>query len=181
MATSTTLLSFAEFQGLPDNGTLYELSEGELVEMPPPKYLHSHVAHRFFEVLAEVVREQGNGKLFIEAGYRLSMDPPTVRQPDVSFVSLDRLPHPPTEDWIPGAPELAIEVVSPSDAAEDLNRKINQYLAAGAVKVWAAYPRTRQVHVCDEGGPTIILSERDILTEPGLFPGWSVRVSELFP
>ena len=53
MATSTTLLSLAEFQDLPDNGMRHELSEGELIEMPPPKYLHSHVAHRFFEVLLE--------------------------------------------------------------------------------------------------------------------------------
>lgn len=104
-----------------------------------------------------------------------------MRQPDVSFISLDRLPHLPAEDYISGAPDLAIEVVSPSDTAEDLNRKINQYLAAGGVKVWAAYPRTRQIHVSEKDRPTTILSGDDALTEPGLFPGWSVRVSELFP
>ena len=77
----------------------------------------------------------------------MSSDPPTVRQPDVSFVNLERLAATPQDDWIDGAPELAIAVVSPSDTAEDLNRKIGQYLAAGASAVWVAYPKTSQIHV----------------------------------
>ena len=147
MATSTTLLSLAEFQELPDNGMLHELSEGELIEMPPPKYAHSHVAHRFYEVLIERVTQQGRGKLLIEAGFQLSMDPPTVRQPDLAFVTLARLPDPAAEAWIPGGPELAIEVVSPSDTAEDLNRRVQQYLAAGTgASVDGLSPHTASPH-----------------------------------
>ena len=180
MATSTTLLSLAEFQDLPDNGMRHELSEGELIEMPPPKYLHSHVAHRFFEVLLEAARTQARNRLFVEAGYRLSSDPPTVRQPDVSFVNLERLAATPHDDWIEGVPELAIEVVSPSDTAEDLNRKIGQYLAAGASAVWVAYPKTSQIHVDCKDQPVRILGPQDRLDERTLFPGWSAPVSEFF-
>ena len=180
MATSTTLLSLAEFQDLPDNGMRHELSEGELIEMPPPKYLHSHVAHRFFEVLLGAARTQTRGRPFVEAGCRLSSDPPTVRQPDVSFVNLERLSATPEDDWIEGAPELAIEVVSPSDTAEDLNRKIGQHLAAGASAVWVAYPKTSQIHVHCKDEPVRILGPQDRLDERTLFPGWSAPVSEFF-
>ena len=79
-----------------------------------------------------------------------------------------------------GGPELAVEVVSPSDSADDLQEKIQQYLASGSQVVWVVYPKTRTVNVFRQAAASATLGEDDLLEEPHLFPGWSVPVSELF-
>jgi Uma2 family endonuclease len=77
-----------------------------------------------------------------------------------------------------GAPDLVIEVVSPSETAEDLDQKIREYLAAGAGVVWAIYPRARTVHVHKADGTVRIIGEDGLLEAPDLLPGWSVRVAD---
>ena len=180
MATSTTLLSLAEFQDLPDNGMRNELSEGELIEMPPPKHLHSQAAHAFLFRLYEAAKQYTQFSVRSEAAYLLSRNPPTVRASDVSVLRTERVAGTPADGYIPGAPELAIEVISPSDTAEDLMHKIQQYLEAGATTVWAAYPKDGTIQVYRRGEPALTLGPGDRLEEPTLLPGWSAQVSEFF-
>ena len=84
------------------------------------------------------------------------------------------------DDYPLGAPELAVEIVSPSDNAEDLQVKIDQYLAAGAKQVWILYPKTRRVHVFYETHSVTILDETQTLEGGNLLPGFSVKVADLF-
>src|SRR5690348_9528131 len=107
-----TLLSLEEFERLPGNGMRHELNKGDLVEMPPPKSRHAITAARIAEVLRRQVSEE-SGYILVEAGYQLSVSPPTIRQPDVSYLTARRMDQTPEDAYFEGAPELAIEIVSP--------------------------------------------------------------------
>lgn len=181
MATTlTAALTLEEFSRLPDDGNKHELCEGELVVMPPVKSLHTLVALAVFEVLQAYLKQHRFARALPEAGYVLSQKPLTVRQPDVSVLSQERIAATPDNEYFAGAPELAVEVVSPSDSARDLNKKVGQYLRFGAQQVWIVYPDTKSVHVFF-GDNTVRLLQGDAVLEGGeLLPGFAVRVSELF-
>jgi Uma2 family endonuclease len=138
-----TLLSAADFLRLPpQEGKKFELDEGELVEMTLPTYQHNRVVRRVLQFLDRYLESHPAGEVFApDAGYILSQDPATLRGPDVSFLRAERARLiDPKASAFQGAPDLAIEVVSPSDSARDLQRKVTQYMAAGAHAVWIVYP-----------------------------------------
>jgi len=81
---------------------------------------------------------------------------------------------------IQGAPTLVIEVVSPTDTAEEMRRKVQQYLAAGARAVWVGYPKTREVEVFRADGARLVRHENEVLEEPDLLPGLSLEVKTMF-
>ena len=114
----------------------------------------------------------------METGYQLS--PETVRIPDVSFVPADRMREIDLDRRIQGAPALAIEVVSPTDLAEDLTQKVKQYLAAGAKAVWVFYPKTREVQVFRADGGNFFRREHETLEDPDLLPGFSLDLKAVF-
>jgi Uma2 family endonuclease len=181
MATITTApITLEEFERLPDDGNKHELSEGILITMPPPVSLHSLVLTQVLEVLQAYLRQNPVGRAMPEAGYFLFRYPPTVRQPDISVLSKERIQATPKDSWFEGAPEIAVEVVSPSDSAQDLEIKTKQYLQAGAKQVWVLYPATRTVHVSRPNTPVVVLDEIQTLTGGDLLPGFSVKVADLF-
>src|SRR5262249_47952021 len=125
--TTTGLMTWEEFEQLPDgDGFHRELIEGELQVLPPPKSGHSKLASRIFKALL-ACEESANIELFMEAGYKLGADPATWLEPDVSVLGRGRARDTDDSDYFLGAPELAIEVVSPSESASDLNRKVELY------------------------------------------------------
>jgi Uma2 family endonuclease len=174
-----TLLSLEEFERLPDNGMRHELNKGDLVEMPPPKSRHAITAARIAEVLRRQVSEE-SGYILVEAGYQLSVSPPTIRQPDVSYLTARRVDQTPEDAYFEGAPDLAIEIVSPGNSAADLEEKIQQYLAAGGRAVWVVYPKLRRVHVHRADGTITALTIDQQLTAEDIVPGLSIPVSSLF-
>src|SRR5215472_6171607 len=120
-----TLLSLEEFAHLPDNGMRHELNKGALVAMPPASYGHIRIAKKIAKALEQHVESTGRWEVFIEAGFRLSSaDPATFRWPDVSVVSRDRLQNVRDDELLQGAPELAVEIVSPGNSAADLEEKV---------------------------------------------------------
>ena len=126
MATIVTApLTLEEFAQLPDEGVRHEISEGEVITMAPPKFLHTLVAVAIFEMLQAYLKQHGGARAFPEAGYVLSHDPLTMRQPDVSVLTTERIRATDVDGYVEGAPELAVEVVSPSHSAEDLEIKCN--------------------------------------------------------
>jgi Uma2 family endonuclease len=174
-----TLLTLAEFEALPDDGNKYELNRGELVVMPPAKAPHTRIIQRINRNLSAYVYERGIGEVYSEGGYFLSREPePILREPDVSFLSTSRL-NTLDNDYFAGAPDLAIEVVSPGNDAAELDLKVSQYLAYGSKEVWVFYPKTRSVQIHQPGSQVRKLSDQDILTTD-LFPGWSARVADFF-
>ena len=174
-----TVLTLADFERLPEDGNLHELNEGELVSVTHPKLRHGIVASKLRKTLGAYIDKLDLGEIYFEVAYLLSDDPPTLRIPDVSFCSKKRVAEADLDTWFQGAPELAVEIVSPSDSAQDLEAKVGQYLGAGARYVWVIYPVTRTVHVFDSNRAARVLSEADTLDAPDLFPGWSVKVADL--
>ncbi|MBV9766287.1 MAG: Uma2 family endonuclease [Acidobacteriaceae bacterium] len=181
MATTLIVpMTIEEFSRLPRGTERHELNAGELITMPPPKSLHALVALTVLELLQTYLQQHAIGRAIPEAGYVLSRDPVTIRQPDVSVISKEKIQTTGPDDYFEGAPELAVEVVSPSDSAEDLETKIEQYLQAGARQVWILYPKTKRVHVFYGTDQRIVRDESQTLEGGELLPGFSVNVTALF-
>ena len=182
MAVSTKLMTADELLMLPDDGKRYELIEGVLNEMSPAGAAHGFVALNVAVVLQQFVQSRGLGVAFAaETGFVLSTDPDTVRAPDAAFVAAERLPtgNLPT-GYLRLAPDLVVEVVSPSDTASELQSKVCTWLDAGCRLVWVVYPGTRSVTVYRSRENVRVLTEEDTLDGGPVFEGFSAEVRELF-
>jgi len=182
MSVSTQQLTTAEaLWQLPDNGMRRELINGEVVETMPPGGIHGAIAVMLAMLLRLWVREQGHGYVGVESGYILARDPDVVRGPDVSYVRGKRIPSTGVpEGFWNLAPDLAVEVVSPSETADEVREKVRDLLAAGTPLVWTIYPRTREVIAHTPDGLARTYTQTDTLTFPDVLPGFSCTVSELF-
>ena len=179
------LLTSEQYLALPEefdqNGNRIkdELIGGEIVKMPPPSRWHDLIKNRINRLFGRYLDANPQIALetLVEIGAEVSKHDTFV--PDVSVVRRERLGG---EDRIfRGAPDLAIEVLSPSDRAASMRRKVKQYFAVGSKAVWLVYPQTREVEVWEsETGPARVLGDQGVLEAPGLFPGFSLKVSGLF-
>ncbi|MBM3477300.1 MAG: Uma2 family endonuclease [Armatimonadetes bacterium] len=179
---TTTLMTAEELQRLPDNGVRSELVRGAVIEMTPSAAESGRIGAEIAGRLWAFVRGGDLGIVYVPgAGFQLAEDPDTVREPDVAFVGKERAGlHPPLSGFFPGAPDLAVEVVSPTDRATDLHAKVRDYLEAGTRIVWVVYPEEREVVVYGAGGDTRTVSENGMLTGDPVLPGLSIPVGELF-
>jgi Uma2 family endonuclease len=178
--TSTPLLTWEAFERLPDGDGLHrEILEGELQILPPAKSKHSKIASNLFELLFPL-RQHGLGRVFLEAGYKLSEAPATWIQPDASFLRMERIHETADDGYFIGAPDLAVEVVSPSETARDLQRKVTLLLAGGSQMVWVVYPETQTVTVHLPDGTSSTRNIGDSLTAPQLLESWTLPVNALF-
>jgi Uma2 family endonuclease len=181
MATvSQAPLTLEQFAQLPRDEARHEIDAGTLIILPPVKSLHSRVARSVFIALQACLDKAGLSEAFLEAGYVLSSDPLTIRQPDISVLRKERIAATEADSYFEGAPDLAVEVVSPSDSAQDLESKVRQYLQAGAKQVWVLYPKTRTIHLFSAGQSLRILDENQTLDGGELLPGFFVQVADLF-
>jgi Uma2 family endonuclease len=183
MATKT-LITLEEFDALPDDGFRHELNRGELVTMTFPIVGHNRVIRRIYDILSAFLRIHPLGEMmFPHTGFILSGPgkPVTLRGPDLAYIPLERSAQVANSTKrVQGAPELAIEVVSPSDTPAELLEKVGQYLGAGGLLVWLVYPERREVRVFEASGAMRILGERETIEAPDLLPGFSARVAVFF-
>jgi len=177
MATRT-LMTLEEYLALPNDGWRHEYDRGVLIKMPPAKHGHGKIISNLIASLDPLLRQTGLGRLYGQEGFALD-GPDLIRIPDVAFVRMDRAQSTPDDEWFTGSPDLAVEVVSPSNDPEDLAEKIEQYLEFGSHEVWIVYPRNRQVHIYSSGDVRRVLRPGDTL-ESSLFPGWRIAVDDLF-
>ena len=116
-----------------------------------------------------------------ETGFKLASDPDTVRAPGVAFIRRDRVEEVgDIEGFWPGAPDLAVEVISPSDTYADVQEKVFDWLEAGTHMVILVMPRKRAVTVYRSMTDMIMLTEHDTLDGKDVVPGWKIPVGELF-
>ncbi len=177
--TTTTLLTFEEFEHLPDAPGKRELLEGELLELPPPKRRHTIIQHRIAEALRRYAIERGL-LVFIEAGFRLGTRRGEWLQPDVSVVSLEQEERAAIDPdgYYQGSPLIAVEVISPANTAETVERKLAKYFENGASEVWVAFPKTRRIWRHQELKAQAVI-ERDVFTSP-LLPGFEMDLGAIF-
>ncbi len=159
----------------------YELVRGDVIELAPANDEHGEISINIGTAFNIYSRQSGVGRTRSETGYRLEQNPDTVRGPDISFVLLPRGPEVTlTRRFVPGAPDIAVEVVSPSNSAAGMARKVAEYLAAGSQRVWVTYTTTRSVVVHRADGATIAYTGDDVITDEELLPGFSLPLAEIF-
>ena len=165
-----------------DGGTICELVRGKVVYLRPSAVVPSIVSMNVMAPLATSVRKNALGQCgTAEGGFRLATNPDTVRAPDGWFVSTARLPMGGLpEGYWPGAPDLAVEVLSPSDRLDAVFRKIDDYLNAGVQLVWALDPRGKVVVVCPAGGSPRLVLGGGVLDGEDVVPGFTLPLSEVW-
>jgi Uma2 family endonuclease len=186
MTTEAKLLTAEEFMLLPEplEGGKMELVRGEVVTMAPVGGEHGSVASELVGKLRLFCREHDLGQAAVEVGYRLQREPDLVRAPDVSFLEAARLEEGRfPRSFVDGPPTLAVEVVSPGDRDVDLSTKVEEYLAAGARRVWLVRPGLRTITVHRPNGDAHTYRAGDTLSSDDAgfdVEGFALRVDEVF-
>ncbi len=181
MESVKELVTVEELWQMGSHGKNYELVRGELIEMAPPGGTHGNTAANLSSLLLSLVKEKNLGVVMVETGYKLASDPDTVRGPDISFLSSAKIPPAGLPDgYIDGAPDLAVEIVSPGDTASEIQDKVQDYLTYGVQLVWVVYPSQRLVVVHNPDGTSRTLHETDTLSGEVVLSGFSCRVADIF-
>jgi Uma2 family endonuclease len=182
MGTETVLLTLADYAAIedPDERYVSDLVRGVVVREPRPGDPHGRVQVRIAYALEAWARSVG-AAVTTESGYVLSDDPPTLRGPDVAVVVRPRSTKREIAGWVRGAPDVAVEVLSPSDTSIGIQEKTLDYLRAGAKLVWIVDPVALTVTVYRPDGSARVLREPETLEGEDVLAGFSAPLSELFP
>lgn len=181
MATTGKLMTADDLLRLPDDGQRHELIAGELRTMAPSGAEHGEIAATVVAPLRGYVRAHQLGRVFgAETGFLLATNPDTVRAPDAAFVGRERAGAGRVTGYWPGAPDLAVEIVSPGDLYTEVEEKVATWLAHDTRMVIVLNPRRRTATV--HRSPTEVrhLTETDVLDGEDVVPGWTVPVRDLF-
>jgi Uma2 family endonuclease len=155
-----------------------ELIRGQVVEMSPGGGTHGRIAGRLAYRIQAFLADRPQGETFIaETGFLLARRPDLVRAPDVAYVAAERLTGVDMDEYLPLAPDLAVEVVSPGDTAAEVDAKARMWVAYGSRLVWVAFPDERVVHVYRPDRPRAELTAADTLSGEDLLPGFTLPVS----
>jgi Uma2 family endonuclease len=182
MSTATALLTADDLWRLPNDGMRHELVKGVLHTMAPPGFEHGVIGIKLSTPLEQHVNTNKLGLVVAaETGFLIATNPDTVRAPDIGFVRQDRIQTIgiPKKYW-PGAPDLAVEVVSPGDTVFEVDDKVQEWLDAGAGLVWVVNPRRRTVTVHRPGVAPVILTTADTLDGLQVVPGFTLPVAKIF-
>jgi Uma2 family endonuclease len=169
---------------LPDD-VLFEVVGTTLVEKPSIGALESGLATLLVELIGPFARLHGLGQVFSETLFDLRPKLGRSRRPDLAFVSAKKWPvnrRPPEGESWPIIPDLAVEIVSPTNYAAQIIDRVREYEQAGVRLVWVIYPSAREVHVFDAGNPSVVgrLQGSDRLKGEPVLPGFELDLAMLF-
>lgn len=182
-ATITKPMTAGELLAMPDDGYRYELVKGELIRMaPPPGSEHGEVTMNLAGPLYQYVKSNDLGIVYAaETGFKLESNPDTVRAPDIAFVRRERVQETGRlPGYMSGAPDLAVEVLSPSDRVSRVEEKVAEWLEGGARMVWVVSPKLHTVTVYRSLTDIVTLTEKDKLDGAEVVPGFQMNVAEIF-
>jgi len=179
---SNNSLTAGRLFALPDDGNLYELIEGKLHIISPAGSEHGKVAARLLISLGIHVESLDLGEVFAaETGFRIASNPDTVRAPDAAFVSHEKLNS--TEStgaYLQLAPELVVEVVSPSDSFSEVESKALQWLDAGCLLVLIADPDNESIQIYRDSQQRQILRTGDSFDSGEVCQNWKLEINDVF-
>lgn len=167
---------------MPDCGFRYELVRGELRKMTPAGFRHGQLVVNLTVPLGAFVKQHRLGVVLgAETGFKLANNPDTVLAPDIAFIKHERIVLVgETEKFWSGAPDLAVEVLAPSDTVYEVEEKVAAWLGSGSQVVWAVNPKLRSLHIHRPGTSIQTLTEIDVLDGQDVIPGFQLLVAELF-
>ena len=180
MVTATRPMTADDLLLMPEDGYRYELVRGELRKMSPAGHVHGRYGSYIHISMGSHVVANDLGETYTsDTGFQLAPD--HVRAPDASFVSHERVDAiPDTPGYFPGPPDVAVEVISPSDRYADVEEKVADYLDAGTLAVVVVNPRNRTVRIHRPSGDAALLTESDTLAVDDVIPGWRMPVRDIF-
>lgn len=180
---TTKLMTAEDLMQMPDNGNRYDLIEGVLHTMSPAGWEHGRIVSALGSRIARFVEEHRLGvTLGAETGFLFDRDPDTVLAPDYAFVRADRLP--PRErrhGFAPVAPDLVVEIVSPSNRQREVMAKMDAYLVRGVSEIWLVDPVRYQMTVFRPDHAPQVFGRNDVLDDSDVIPGFSLHLCEIFP
>ncbi len=182
MTVAGQAMTADELFRLPDDNCRFALVRGELQRMTPAGFRRGAVVVNLTVPVGQHVRKRRLGIVCgAETGFVLERNPDTVLAPDLAFVRRERIPASgvPATFW-DGAPDLAVEVLSPGDGRRETAAKVSAWLSAGARVVWVAEPRDAFVTVHEPDRPARRLGASDVLDGAPLLPGLRIPVAEVF-
>ena len=180
-ALTKPLLTAEDLWKIVADGSRYELSKGELLPMTPIGLRHGQIAVKIARKLSEFVEAGSLGIVGVEIGFKLAFAPDTVRAPDIAFVSRKRFPEGTLpETFADFPPDLAVEVLSPSDTTSGMLRKVGEYFAGQVPLVWVVNPATETVAVYRSAQDVKVLSAGEELDGGVVLPGFSMKVADVF-
>jgi Uma2 family endonuclease len=182
MSTITHRMTAEDLLRMPDDGFRYELVKGELKKMAPAGHVHGRIVVNISTPLDQYVRANRLGAVYAaETGFKLASDPDVVRAPDVAFIRQSRVEEiGDIQGYWPGAPDLAIEVISTYDSYNDVEEKVFDWLEAGTRMVVVVNPRKKSVTVYRSLTQITVLTGSDVLEGGEVVPGWSLPVPDIF-
>ena len=158
-----------------------ELIDGRIVRMNPTGRSHAFVESNLSSALTLFVRQRKLGQVLVgEVGVFTRFDPDRVRAADIAFVSNERLSRTSSKGYLKVAPELVVQVMSPTDRWQDVRQKLEEYFAIGVHRVWIVEPDNRDVLVYSASTEMRKFGEGDMLMGEGVLDGFTLPVAELF-
>lgn len=181
MATTTHSLTAEELWEMPDDGNRYELVRGELRTMSPPQFRQGEITTHFAGPLVAHVKANRLGRVSLgDPGFILARKPDIVRAPDVCFIPAEHWPAMERPAYWEGAPDLVVEVVSPSDTVYDVDEKVEDWISLGCRMVVVVNDRTRTVAVHRPGQPSCTLRGSEVFDGEDVVPGFRLPLPEIF-
>lgn len=175
-------MSLKEYARLPEpeDGYTCELVQGMVVREPGPAWSHRLLQFRLARHLHAWIEETGQGEVGLEGDCIIRENPDTVRVPDVAVLLQHRIFDNEPGGWIRGAPDIAIEVLSPSNTVRQMREKTIEYFEAGALRVWIVDPKARSIVIHRPDGTLSLFLEGDRLEDAEALPGFALDLAELF-
>ena len=174
-------MTLEEALALPDRDDCrYELDEGTLIEFTLPRPRHQRIVMKVSNAMENWANSGGIGVVYpSDTPFLLGRNPDILRGPDIAWLSRERMRTLDPDKIVEGAPNIAIEIASPSDRISALLKKTSQYLEAGAEEVWLIMPAGREIHLYRPDESPRILRPGEVL-ESRLLPGFALPVADIF-
>ena len=181
LLTTQKIFTAADYERLPE-GAPYQLIEGELIMSPSVTFFHQWIQGNLVDAVSPFVRRKRLGRIIV-APLDVFLTEDDVFQPDILFIRQDQLSEIDPNDRIHFAPDLVIEILSPSTAQYDYSRKKEIYCDSGVKEYWIVAPLDRTVEIMVKDGNyyrTEAILRAPALLESTMFPGFSMKIEDVF-